>query len=64
MLIVEPILMVGTETCIENPLTKAEIALGKVFGNRVSFRRAGVPRKVMGWPPELRQAVKTLLTVR
>lgn len=46
LLIVDPVLIVRSQACIQNPLLKAEIALCQVVGDCVSFGRAGVSGEV------------------
>ena len=42
VLVIEPILIVGTKACIKNPLFKAQAAFGRVVGNRSLYPRRQV----------------------
>ena len=46
LLIVEPVLIIGTKARIKDPLLKAKIALRKVLRDRVSFRGTRVPCEI------------------
>lgn len=46
LLVVEPVLIVGPQARIQNPLLKAEIAGRQVFGDGVSLGRARMPGEV------------------
>ncbi len=46
LLVVDPVLIVGPKTGVDNPLPEAQIAFGQIFRNRVSFKRPRVPSEV------------------
>jgi hypothetical protein len=46
LLVVEPVLVIGSEACVKDPLLKTEIALGEIVGQGISLRGARVPSEV------------------
>ena len=46
LLVVDPVLIVGPKTGVDNPLPEAQIAFGEIVRNRLSFRRPRVPGEV------------------
>ncbi len=46
LLVVNPVLIVGPEAGVENPLLKTKVARGQVFGDRVSLGRSRMSGKI------------------